>query len=159
MCLLADRTERHGSGREASRDGLNRLDFIDRHGGAEWPRVQQPSQGGTLGLLVVDERGVFAEDRKLPRACRVLQLEDGLWREQTHLAVATPLIFATAVEFRPCHGRRSEGLSMPASGLFGHDGQRGTADRRRGAGEPRVDHGAVEAYGFKDLGTAIALQG
>ena len=60
----------------------------------------QPAQRRELLALIVDRARVFLEDRVLPAARRVLQLEHGLRVEQVVLAVAPPLVFAADVERR-----------------------------------------------------------
>ena len=63
-------------------------------------QFEQPAQRRQLLALIVDEPRVFLEDRVLPAARRVLQLEDRLRREEVVLAVAAPLVFAARLEIR-----------------------------------------------------------
>ncbi len=69
------------------------------HGLVTSAELQQTAQRGEPLALVVDQLGVLLEDRVLPGAGGVLQLEHGVRVEQVVLALAAPLVFTADLEF------------------------------------------------------------
>ena len=101
-------------GLEALDDGLDRLDFFDRHRRSGRLELHEPAQRGPPLLLVVDERAVFAEQLEVVRAAGVLQLVDRLGVEEVVLAVVAPLVLAPGIEVAHADPGGSEGATSAA---------------------------------------------
>ena len=101
--LLADRAVRHRAGREPLDDRVDRLDVLERH--LRPGRLQPEQAAQRRAALVLDVNGarVLLEDRVLPAARGVLQLEHRVRVEQVVLAVAAPLILAARLELLRPH--------------------------------------------------------
>ena len=120
--------------------------------------LQQAAQRRHPLTLVVDQRGVLLEDRVLPGAGGVLQLEHGVGIEQVVLALATPLVLAADLEFavRTLFRPVQVGQRMPGGNVVGDVVEvRCRRPGRHSAGEVLVEHLLAEADRLEDLGTGV----
>ena len=138
--FLADRSVRHRAGREPLDDLVDRLDLLERNRRGRRAEFEQPAQRAKLPRLIVDELRVFLEDRVLPAARRVLELEHRL-RSRTGDArrpAATGIRRRTATRSAGATRRRVR-LSMARERLGRDLVEPDAADARRGAGEMSRD--------------------
>jgi hypothetical protein len=84
---------------------------LDRHRRPGRLQAEESAQRGTVLVLLVHEARVLLEEPVLPRARRVLQLEDRVGVEQVVLAVAAPLVFAARLELLRPDGCRPNARS------------------------------------------------
>src|SRR5215204_132427 len=105
-------------------------------------------------VLHVNRARVLLENRVLPAARRVLQLEHGVGVEQVILAVAAPLILTARLELLWPHRLPSERTCVAHRDFFGHDVDADAADARSRMREVLVDERLAQADGFEDLRAA-----
>ena len=99
MRLGGDRAVAHRTGREPLDDLAGGLDLVERDRRAHAVlELEQAAQRCHPLALVVDQLGVLLEDRVLPGARGVLQLEHRVRVEQVVLALAAPLVLAADLE-------------------------------------------------------------
>src|SRR5262249_33848896 len=87
MPFPADRAVGHRSGREPLENRLGRLDLLDRHRRSYRLEAEQTTERRAIHVLLIDRARVLLENRVLPAARRVLQLEDRVGIEQVVLTV------------------------------------------------------------------------
>ncbi len=164
QCLVrlgGDRAVAHRAGGEPLDDLAGRLDLVERnrraHAVAE---LQQPAQRRHPLALVVDQCGVLLEDRVLPGAGGVLQLEHRVRVEQVVLALAAPLVLTADLEFavRPLVGPVQVRQGVPAGDIVGDVVEVDAADGTRQPGEVLVEQLLADADGLEQLRTGVGRQ-
>ena len=156
--LLADRAVGHRTRGEPLDDLADGLHLVERDRLAlPLGEPEHPTQGHQPLGLVVDPRGVLAEDVDAPGSRRVLQPEHGLRVEQVRLALTAPLVLAAdrqgAVRRRDPAGR--VGHRVPTGHLLGDHVEPDAAEPGRRAGEVLVDQRVAQADRLEDLRAAV----
>ena len=159
--LGGDRAVAHRAGGEPLDDLAGGLDLVERHRRAHAVlELQQTAQRRHLLALVVDQLGVLLEDRVLPGAGGVLQLEHRVGVEQVVLALAAPLVLAAHLEFTVCPliGTVQIGQRVPGRDVVGDVVE---VDAAGGAGQPGevlVEDGLRDADGLEQLRAGVGRQ-
>ena len=156
-----DRAVAHRTGGESLDDLARRLDLVERNRLADAVfELQQAAQRRHPLALVVDQLGVLLEDRVLPGAGRVLQLEHRVRVEQVVLALAAPLVLAADLEFamRPLVGPVQVGQRVPGGDVVGDVVEVDAAGRAGQPGEVLVEHLLADADGLEQLGAGVGRQ-
>ena len=158
MRLGRDGSEAHRAGGEPLDDLGDRLDLLDRHRRADTIfELHQATQRSDPLALVIDQSGVFLEDRVLAGAGGVLQFEDRIRIEQVVLAFAAPLVLPADLEFavRALVGPVQIGQLMAVGDVGGDVIEVDTADRAAQSGEVFVEHALGYPDGLEQLRSGV----
>ena len=166
--LGRDRPVGHGPGREPAHDAGHRFYFFDRNGpwyllrailtgsGVDAVDAQQAAQRHQPPRLVVDQRGVLAEDLVPAAAGGVLKLEHRLRAEQVRLAVPAPLVLPAGVQAAVSHARPGgDGVAGAPADLLGQLVEAHAGQARGRAREAGLDHLGAQADGLEDLRSGV----
>ena len=154
--LGADRPVRHRARGEPLEDRCGGLDLLDRDRRPGGLQAEQTAQRRAAHILRVNRARVFLEDRVLPAARRVLQLEHGLRVEEVILAVAPPLVFAAGIQLVDARGLTSERALVAQARFLRDDVDADAADARRRVREEPIDELLTQANRLEDLRAAVA---
>ena len=144
VCLRRDRAVAHCTGGKPFHYLSSGFDIFDRHRRSHTGlELQQAAQGRHLLTLIVDQSGVLLEDRVLPGAGRVLQLEHCLRVEKMKLALTAPLVFPAHLQFavRTFVGPIQIGQPVAGRDVGGDVVESDTAQWAAQAGEVLIEHG------------------
>src|SRR6185503_7646137 len=95
-------------------------------------QLEQSAQRRQVKVLIVDERGVFLEDRVLAAPRRMLKLEHGVGVEEMVLAVAPPLVLTAPRQIVFANRTRWKRLFVSSTHFFRDHIDANAADARRG---------------------------
>lgn len=135
-----------------------RLDLTDVDRFAHRVELHESTQCHQTVRCVVDMRGIAFEHVVVAALGGLLEQEDRLGVVEMLLTGAAPLVFAAV----PQHTVRCRRplvricLAVADRHLLGQVVEPAALDTGYRAGEVLVDHGAVEADGFEQLGTTVA---
>ena len=133
-----------------SSSGTGFLALLDHH---------QAAQCAQVAALLVDQVGVFLESLEAALPHGMLQFADRSGIQQVIFAIDAEMILAADREFGFEFRERLEGVLMLHLRLARQHVQSDTFQARSRPGKVAVDQFLVQADGFEDLRTAIALQG
>ena len=152
----ADRTQRHGAGREALDDLLGRFDFFQRNRARRVHlELEQAAQRHVALALIVDQVRVFLVRLVRIRARRMLQLGDRIRRPHVLFAADAVGVFAAGVQHVRQHRCIAKGVAVQAQRLFSHLEDADAAHVGCRALEVLVDQFARQADRFEDLRAGV----
>ncbi len=153
--LAADRAEGDCARGETLHNLAGWLHFFQVNWLVHPLELKQAADCAVLLAQPVRERGELPVARILVRPRRVLKRGDGIGVPHVVLALAAPLVAASARQPVCVY---SVGLPVPAPALFLYLGETHTTNPRRRPGEVPVDHLLVQPDRLEDLGAPVSLQ-